>query len=335
MNDLLDMRIKKGVEETLDLIGTQEDTKDTLMGRTYEIKNILEDVSEKLTAEEESSGGSSADEMFVINALLSDDEGLNEWAFRQSGIGMIINNAFNLGSSALALCDTVTQIAANSSAMSAIAANMWATKACSKNSVLAAGCADDYILANGYGYAFYEVGDIVNLTYDGIKTPFRVVHKNYLVDNTIVLVSENILVNYNWHSSNTNNYSSCALRTYLNGTILGKFSSAIQSAIRSVPVSCHNKSTAVTCTDKIWALSFAEVGLGTNQYAPVEGYALDYFARGGANARIKSLNGSVSTWWLRTPYSYNSTRAWHVITDGYSNYHYCNNSNGVVPALVI
>lgn len=188
------------------------------------------------------------------------------------------------------------------------------------------------ILVKGLGYQYYEVGDLVTLNYSGNPTPFRVVHKNYRTQNKIVLVSENILTTSQWHSS-ANNYSSSTLRSYLNSTVLSNFSDEIQNAIVATNVDCHDNTAAVTCTDKIWALSYAEVGFGTHDYAPVEGTALDYFKD--AASRIKYLNGAANTWWLRTPYTDSAYRAWYVGTGGSNGSIIVSNSFGVVPALEI
>lgn len=278
------------------------------------------------------SGSVSSDVLFTINALLSDDEYQNEWAFRQTNIGAAINQAYELNCAELEACTSVEDIAANSTAMVAITSNDTAMEVCGKNSVLG-GSIDEAILAQGLGYQKYNVGDLVTLKYNGVDTKFRVVHKNYLVSNKIVLVSENILESKQWHNSNTNNYSTSDIRTYLNSTVLGRFSTAIQNAIQAVPLACHNNTTAVTCTDKIWLLSFAEVGFGTNTYAPVEGTALSYFTDN--NKRIKTLNGSAAYWWLRTPYTGTTTYSWGVSNAGTSANNTCSGSNGLVPALVI
>ena len=118
--------------------------------------------------------GSGGNEMFVINAILSDDEALNEWGFRQDGIGSVINNAFDLNSVALAACGTVAEIAANNSVMTVIGANAAAVRACSRNKVLVAAMEDEHVLMAGKGYAVFDVGNTVTLNYGGTPTEFLV-----------------------------------------------------------------------------------------------------------------------------------------------------------------
>ena len=271
----------------------------------------------------------------LVNALLSDSPSMNKWALRQSGLGAAINEAFNLNNSTLAGLSTAANIAANSTAVSAIASSKDAVNVCKYNESLLAklySYVDDaeLILAAGLGYLKYSVGNTVSLTYAGNATTFRVVHKNYKTTNKIVLMAEQPLTTLAWNSAGNNNYSSSSIRTYLTGTVLGNFSEEIQSAIATTSVACHDYTTAKTCSDKIWLPSFAEVGLGTNTYAPVEGTVWSYFSTDATNRRKKS-----SAWWLRTPYTYNSSYAWYVGTDGSSNGNYVTNSNGVVPAFEI
>lgn len=270
----------------------------------------------------------------LVNNLLSDSDNANKWALRQTGIGAALNSAFDLNNPTLAGLSTASAIAANKSVLCSLYFDDTMKTLCSKNPTINSAfnsLTAETILADGYGYKKYNVGDTVTLKYNGADTTFRVVHKNYKTANKIVLMSENILEDKQWHSSSANNYSSSSIRTYLNSTVLGRFSSAIQNTIVTTSVACHDKSTAVTCKDKIWLPSYTEVGLGTNTYAPVEGSCFSYFSTDATNRRIKNSN----YWWLRTPYSSDSTIAWRVNTGGSGNYYSVTSSLGVVPAFEI
>ena len=283
--------------------------------------------------------GGNSEEGFTIIGMLSDDASLNEWAFRQKKIGDVLNKAFELNSEALADCETVAEISASSAALAAIGTNVNAMKVCAKHRTLAASfieyAPDELVLQMGLGYLRYNVGDLVTLDMYGVPTPFRVAHKDYKTTNKIVLVAENAITSNVWHTSNVNSYSSCSMRTYLNDNVLAGFSEEIQDAIVTTAVACHNKATAKTCNDKIWLLSYAEVGLGTNSNAPAEGSVLSYFSTGGQTSRIKTLNGEAVIWWLRTPISNGDTSAWYVKADGSANYNNCSGTYGVVPAFEI
>lgn len=277
------------------------------------------------------SAGGSGDMLFVLFGLYSDDEGIWEWCFRQPQIGQALNAGFNLGSDALDDCESVAEIVANADVIAKIGANADAVAICSKDPTLAAALIsymdDESVLAAGLGYQKYAVGDEVTLDWYGNPTTFIVTHKGYKTSNKIVLHSKYTLGGVEY-STYYNYYSGSVLRTHLNTTVLEGFSDRIQAAIVPIAVACHDKTTAVTCYDKIWALSYAEAGLGTNTNAPVEGSKLSYFS-----AAAKRQKGGY--WWLRTPSSDGRNLAWYVDAGGTANN--CNTaySSGVVPAFEI
>lgn len=326
--------VSDNVQVVSDKIGTPSDGASTVFSKFDEVVTKLDGLSS-------SSGGGSgaADVMTLVEALESSNANVVEWAFEQEGIGTALNVLFGLDSDVLANCNTVDEIAQSDAALGAINSNTDAFNLCSNNNetlnyalAVYSMTDDEKVLVAGNGYSTYSVGDLLTLTWNNTATQFRVVHKGYKTSNKIVLVSENILAKTTWHSS-ANNYSSSNLRTYLNSTVLSGFNSLIQDAIVTTAVACHNKATAVTCNDKIWALSYAEAGLGTNTYAPAEGSALSYF--NSATRRVKKYNGTADYWWLRTPYSYNTYRAWLVRTDGSADNLNVSGSYGVVPAFEI
>ena len=273
--------------------------------------------------------GSGGNEMFVINAILSDDEALNEWGFRQDGIGSVINNAFNLNSAALAACGTVAEIAANKSVMAVIGANAAPVRVCIRNKVLVAAMEDEYVLAAGMGYAVFDVGDVVTLNYGGTPTEFRVVHKNYRTQNKIVLVSENVLAETSWvERYKSEAYKSCKLRTYLNSTVLPNFSEEIQAAMATSAF--HPDQYDGVLNDKIWALSYNEVMSATSADDHADNSTLDYFKD--AESRKKTLNGTAYGWWLRTKNS--DTRAHYIDIEGNVSSS-SSGTYGVVPAFEI
>ena len=281
------------------------------------------------------SGFISLDKMFIIHALLSDEESLNEWAFRQVGIGSVINSAFDLNSLAVASCDTMEKLVASSTAVEVICANRDAALVCVRNETFAkkviATADTKTILTTGLGYQKYNVGDTVSIDYNGKSTAFRVVHKNYMTQNKIVLVSEDILGTSQWASGH-NNYSASTIREYLNSTVLKGFSDEIQTAIVISPVSCHDGQDPVTCMDKIWALSLIEIGFSASSSFPVEGSKLSYFDD--SAKRIKKLNGYSSEWLVRTPDSGSGICIVNSSGGRETNYN-STNRMGIVPAFEI
>ena len=190
-------------------------------------------------------------------------------------------------------------------------------------------------LTSGEAYKYYNVGDTVTINMsDYGDVVFDVVGKNHDGENTITLVTRNILENIAWDSGNANNYSTSSIRTHLNNTILSKFDSAIQNAIKAVPKECHDRNTAVTCTDKVWLLSYTEVGFSESSNAPVEGTSYGFWTNN--VSRIKTLNSSAAYWWLRTPNTDRGYFVWGVYTSGSSFYDYHANDSivGLVFGLV-
>lgn len=160
---------------------------------------------------------------------------------------------------------------------------------------------------------------------------------------------KDIYENRQWHSSNVNNLENSTIHSYLNSTFLNLFDSNIRDAIKQVKIpyrknggsggSDQSGANGLLC--KIFLLSGYEIGFTTsdNSYFPVDGAKLSYFESGTGtsanNKRIANLNGSAASWWLRSPYSGNTSSVWGVFTGG--NYYGGNvwGSFGIRPALVL
>lgn len=196
------------------------------------------------------------------------------------------------------------------------------------------------------------VGSIVKLNVGGTKRNFIVVHQgkpSSLYDSSCDgtwLLMEDVYENRQWHSSNSNSYKASTIHSYLNSTFLGLFDADIQNAIKQVKIPYVNgtggssvASGANGLSAKIFLLSGYEVGWtqSTNQYFPIDGACLSYFAGTSATdaKRIGKLNGSATLWWLRSPYTNYTVNAWGVRSDGGYGRSYCSNSLGVRPALTL
>ncbi|WP_020073698.1 DUF6273 domain-containing protein [Faecalispora sporosphaeroides] len=165
----------------------------------------------------------------------------------------------------------------------------------------------------------------------------------------IWFLRESIYETRQWHSSNVNNYANSTIKTYLNGTFLALFDSAIQNAIKQVKIpyrpgsgtssTVNSGSSGLSC--KIFLLSGYEMGWTSrdSQYFPAEGAKLSYFDSGTGttanNKRIAYLSGSVTYWWLRSPFTYNSSFVRFVNSYGDCGDCNCSFSGGVRPALVL
>lgn len=162
------------------------------------------------------------------------------------------------------------------------------------------------------------------------------------------LLRKDIAENRQWNSSNSNSYKASTIHTYLNGTFLNLFDADIREAIKQVKIPYVNGtgnsavasgSSGLSC--KIFLLSGREVGFSTsdNQYFPNDGAKLSYFESGtgssALNKRIAKLNGSANDWWLRSPYTYVTSSAWFVYSNGSYDGNDCTLSYGIRPALIL
>ena len=145
---------------------------------------------------------------------------------------------------------------------------------------------------------------------------------------------------------NNNSYKDSGIHTYLNGTFYNLIDSNIRAAIKQVKIPYQNgtgsggslATGSNGLSTKVFLLSGYEVGWTTsdNSYFPRDGAKLDYFGSGsGGNSKRVAYNGSsAAVWWLRSPYTSNTSSVWYVISDG-SYYYWYYNSYGVRPAFIL
>lgn len=200
-----------------------------------------------------------------------------------------------------------------------------------------------------------SVGSIVKLKENGAAVNYIVVHQgkpsssyDSSCDGTWLL-RQDIAENRAWDSGNSNVLESSDIHSYLNNTWINRYDTDIRNAIKQVKIpyrqnggsggTDRNGANGLSC--KIFLLSGKEVGWDSsdNPYFPNDGAKLSYFLDGtGSSAnqkRVATLNGSATSWWLRSPLTYSTSRVWYVSSNGdYRNW-YANNSCGVRPALVL
>lgn len=162
------------------------------------------------------------------------------------------------------------------------------------------------------------------------------------------LLRKDIAENRKWHSSNSSSYKASTINAYLNGDWLDRYDPAVAEAIVQAKIPYVNgtgnspvASGANGLSVKAFLLGGYEVGFTTsnNPYFPVDGAKLSYFDAGTGttanNKRIAKLNGSATYWWLRSPYTYYTDRAWAVRYNGNGNGYVCTKSYGVRPTLIL
>ena len=197
------------------------------------------------------------------------------------------------------------------------------------------------------------VGSVVKIKVNGTLRNFIVVHQgkpsniyDASCDGTWLLM-EDIYETRQWHSSNVNDYANSTIHSYLNSTFLNLIDANIRAQIKQAKIpyrpgsgtSQSVNSGANGLSAKIFLLSDREVGYtqsNVNQYIVNDGAKLSYFQDGnGTTEKIAKLNGSATLWWLRSPYTGDSTYAWRVNSGGNAYDGDCASAYGVRPALIL
>lgn len=198
------------------------------------------------------------------------------------------------------------------------------------------------------------IGSTIKLKVNGSAKDFIVVHQgkpSSVYDdscNGTWLLMKDIYENRQWHSSNTNDYANSTIHSYLNSTFLNLFESNIKNAIKQVKLPYRKGSgTSTTVTSgsnglsaKIFLLSATETSFNFSSYMPSgEGAELAYFKGCADNSadskRVAYLNGSATSWWLRSPSCYGFSYALYVGSSGDWRSNYCSDSVGIRPALIL
>ena len=198
------------------------------------------------------------------------------------------------------------------------------------------------------------IGSTIKLKVNGSAKDFIVVHQgkpSSVYDdscNGTWLLMKDIYESRQWHSSNTNDYANSTIHSYLNSTFLNLFESNIKNAIKQVKLPYRKGSgTSTTVTSgsnglsaKIFLLSATETSFNFSSYMPSgEGAELAYFKGCADNSsdskRVAYLNGSATSWWLRSPGCGDFYLALCVSSNGDWGYSLCSNSFGIRPALIL
>lgn len=184
------------------------------------------------------------------------------------------------------------------------------------------------------------VGSIVKIKVNGAAKDFIIVHQGLPSSaydascNGVWVVMKDIYTTSTF--GNNNSYKDSGIHTYLNGTFYNLIDSKIRAAIKQVKIPYTNsgiQSGANGLSTKVFLLSGTEVGFSNVSYMNTEGTKLAYFDS--ASKRIAYNGSSAAEWWLRSPYTYNSSLVWSVGSDGSSDGWYYDYTYGVRPAFVL
>lgn len=197
------------------------------------------------------------------------------------------------------------------------------------------------------------VGSIVKLKENGTLQNYIVVHQGNpstsIYDNSCNgtwLLRQEIVTKLEWQTWLDNKLESSNIQSWLNSTMLSKYDTDIQNAIKQVKIPYRknggsggtNQTGANGLSCKIFLLSGYEVGWTTNDisYIPVDGAKLDYFEAGtskSANNKRRTPNNEI--WWLRSPRIDSNKFAIEVEADGSWSAPYVHMEFGVRPALIL
>lgn len=199
------------------------------------------------------------------------------------------------------------------------------------------------------------VGSTVYLNENGSPVPYLIVHQGLpssIYDascNGTWLLREDVITNLIWDSNNDNIIEESNIQSWLEKTMLGYYSQAIQGIIKQVKIPYRknggsggiNQTGANGLSTKVFLLSGYEVGWtnSINQNFPSDGSKLSYFESGTASAantkRKAKFNGSSSLWWLRSPYISNDYEAWYVSGTGEYGQMSTGSTTGVRPNIIM
>ena len=108
----------------------------------------------------------------------------------------------------------------------------------------------------------------------------------------------------NSEATNAGGWASSAMRTMHLPAIMALMTSEVQAGVKEVKkLTCQGTygSAVGGIADKLFLLSEIEVFGGITYSTTGEGTQFDYYKAG--NSKVKKMNGSADTWWLRSPFS--------------------------------
>ena len=184
---------------------------------------------------------------------------------------------------------------------------------------------------------YFQVGDTKNITVNGVSYPVQIIGFNHDTLTSGGTAGMNFqLVNclntkYPMEPSatNENGWEGCLMRQTTLNTIYGQLNSDLTSVIKNVnkvsSIGNNNNGLEIT-SDKLFLLSEIEIfGYPYRSYSG-EGKQYDYYAA--ANSTIKTVNGSASSYWERSPAT-NTESFCLVNSGGGSGLYIASNNEGV------
>ena len=157
----------------------------------------------------------------------------------------------------------------------------------------------------------WAIGNSKNMTINGAEYQIDIIGKNHddYADGSgkaplTFQLHNSYGTAYAMNSTSTNGggWKECAMRKTHLPTVLALMPTEVQSGIREVSKKTMAKSGdswLATVSDKLFLLSEVEVFNSTENSATGEGSQYAYY--GASGSTVKTLNGGMSSWWLRSP----------------------------------
>lgn len=182
-----------------------------------------------------------------------------------------------------------------------------------------------------------STGSIIKLKENGTLVDFYVAKHDYEsglngAGRTLV-VRKDCYDNRVWDNGNVNAYASSDLDSWFNSTYKNMLDADIRSLIGTTKIRYtpgNGNWTVGTLERAVFALSATELGQSASWFN-VEGSALPI----ASTLQVAHLNGSTNTQWTRSPYTYNTSNAVYLYTDGDVNYDSCYLTYGSRPAFTL
>ena len=194
---------------------------------------------------------------------------------------------------------------------------------------------------------WFEVGDEKPITLlNGETLTIQIADFNHDVDdsgNTVpctFITKELMATSKAMNSTNTNagGWANSAMYSYLQSDVYDLLPTDIQVLL--VPV--VKKSTEgsqstniISSTDKLFLLSYSEVGFGTSSPYGDEGTQYPIFTNSTSRKKYKVGSTSATSWWLRSPYAGSSAYFWYVYSTGTTISNSAYTTNGVCFAFAM
>ena len=194
---------------------------------------------------------------------------------------------------------------------------------------------------SGNASMYYEVGDEKIVSINGVDYTLVIMDFDHddLADGSgkagITIGLKNCLTtthNMNSSDSNSGGWESCAMRSWLQSTVLGWLPEELQAVIKKVNKKATAGSTSTTIktsTDNLFLLAEVEI-FGSKTYGSLdEGTQYSYFTTTSRRVKTSGDSGSTTFWWERSPSTSSSILFCYVASSGSADCNSASTARGV------